>query len=129
MLTESDFAPLLEAVPSYAPQWAQDREGVPPESIPFELTMSLAWHLADRVAAGDETELGAFFGALDSLYRTGNHEMDDRLTVGLLESLIIAAEAREVNLGRISAHITGAEALAGWEASYAYIASKADDVP
>ncbi len=130
MLTESDFAPLLQAVPSYAPQWARDREDAPPESIAFEITMWLAVHLADRLAAGDETELGAFFEALDRLYRMDNPEMDDQLTVGLLESFIYAAERRGVNLSRISTHITGSEALAGWEAAYAYThAGREDEVP
>ena len=120
MVTESDLGPLLHAVPSYAEQWERERAEIRPESPVHELTLWLAVHLADRIAAGDESELDGFFAAVDQLYREGDGEMDDRLTVGLLESLIHAAEDRGVKLARIAMHISGAEARAGWEAAYAY---------
>ncbi len=120
MVTESDLAPLLHAVPSYARQWERERVEIRPESRVHELTLWLAVHLAERIAAGDESELDRFFGAVDQLYREGDGEMDDQLTVGLLESLIHAVEDRGVDLARIAVHIVGAEARAGWEAAYAY---------
>jgi hypothetical protein len=120
MVTESDLAPLLQAVPSYAQQWEQERAEIRPESRVHEITLWLGVHLADRIAVDDESELDGFFGAVDQLYREGDGEMDDRLTVGLLESLIHAAEDRGVDLARIAVHIVGPEARAGWEAAYAY---------
>jgi hypothetical protein len=120
MITELDLAPLLNAVPSYAEKWERNRVETRPEMRVHDLTVWLAEHLADRVAAGDESELSWFFAAVDQLYREGDGEMDDRLTVGLLESLIHAAEDRGVDLVKFDAHIFGVEARAGWEAAYAY---------
>jgi hypothetical protein len=111
MVTESDLAPLLHAVPSYAEQWERERAEIRPESRVHELTLWLAVHLADRIAAGDESELDGFFGAVDQMYREGDGEMDDRLTVWLLESLIHAAEDSGVDLARIAAHIVGPDEM------------------
>ena len=123
MLTDADLAPMLRAVPSYAPEWAAERAGLAAERVAFEFFNGLAWHLADRAAAGDLSEFAPMFAALDRLYRdgAGAGDMDTVLTTGFLESLIFAAEDRGVDVGLIARHLTGADARAGWDAAYAYM--------
>jgi hypothetical protein len=119
-LTEDDFAPLLNAVPSYEPIWAQRRAEVSEDRRVFELLFGLSTHLAGRAAAGDFGEFRWMFAAVDRLYRTGNGEMDDQLTVGFLEGLIYGAAAEAVDPVRIAEHIAGSEAQKGWDAAYTY---------
>lgn len=128
MLTDADLEPILRAVHSYASEWAEERSvglaaGPEPEpSLAYWFFSGLAFHSADRAAAGDFTEFAPMFAALDRLYRDAA-EADDMgtvLTTGFLESLIYSVEGRGLDAALLAPYVTGVDARAGWDAAYAY---------
>jgi len=120
MLTENDFAPLLNAVPSYAPVWDELKQGVRPELVAREFCLWLADHVAERAAKGDFSQLDWLFAAVDQMLRTANEKLSNALVEGFLEDIIHFADIHGVDLSRIAVHINGNEVRPAWEAAYAY---------
>ena len=130
MLTDVDLEPMLRAVPAYAPTWAEERAGLDGAAlnspgVAWFFFDGLAHHLADRAAAGDFSEFAPMFVALDRMYADGAAaaDMDTVLTTGFLESLIYSSQRNRVDPAGIARHVTGDNALAGWDAAYSYVCS------
>ena len=121
IVTDAVLAALLAAVPSYAAPWRERRADLAPERVSLEFRVGLAAHLVERAAAGEISELGPFFDAVDGLYKAGDPDVDDWLTVGLLEDLINLADSHGGDVpARLAAHVRGTEARRGWDAAFAY---------
>ena len=132
MLSESQEAALLNAVPSFEPCWRAWRAdqaeyvarfpeaALTPAAYAHEFLSQLAHHLADRVAAGELGEAEWLFAALEGVYAEAGVELEAALTVGFLESLIYAVERRGGDAAALGRFARGPETLRGWRAAYGY---------
>jgi hypothetical protein len=132
MLSDSQQALLLDAVPSFEAKWRQwlaDRaeyEARFPESAHTsekrerELLFHLSWHVGERVARGDLGEVVWLFAALDQIYREADDELDSLLTIHFLEGLIHAIEEKGTRASVLHAIPMGEQVRGGWNAAYAY---------
>ena len=134
MLSESQYAALLAAVPSFAPRWAAreadhrayvarfPEEALSPRDAAIEFLWQLAWHVGEAVAAGAHPEeLPRLFAALERLYAGADEDLWTQLTVGFLESVIYTAERGGADTSRLAAFTAGPETAHAWRAAYEYI--------
>jgi hypothetical protein len=81
---------LLDACPSFAPQWEAFREEWLKETddLPVYLVLAdFARHLIGLLERGETTDLPAVFAAVERMHVEGGHYVRKAATVGLLESL------------------------------------------
>jgi hypothetical protein len=81
---------LLDACPSFAPQWQafQDEWRSEADDLPLYLVLAdFARHLIGIVERGDTAGLAAVFKAVERLHVEGDHYVREAATVGLLEDL------------------------------------------
>lgn len=133
MLSDSQRAHLLHAVPSFVPKWEErcadraeyearfPRASWTAEDYSREFRVHLAGHLGERVARGELHEVEWFFAALEPLYCDADDDMDAELTVGMLEDLIHFIEMEGAADASILHPIPkGPLTRDAWEAAYAY---------
>lgn len=91
MIAQENMMPvLIEACPSFAPQWEafQEEWRTEPVDLPHYLVMAdFARHLINQLERGDTAGFPEVFGAIERLHREGEHYVREAVTVGLLESL------------------------------------------
>jgi hypothetical protein len=114
MLTDDDWQPLRDAVPSFAERWRAFVEQPWYESDPEYAVPELARHLVDEAAAGRTGELPAFFATLDDLLATASDELYDLATIGLLEDIVYEADRRGVKLTPFDRAAKGSHARKAW---------------
>jgi hypothetical protein len=81
---------LLDACPSFAPQWEAFRDEWREEAddLPVYLVLGdFARHLIGMVERGETAGLPAVFAAVERLHVEGDHYVREAATVGLLEDL------------------------------------------
>jgi hypothetical protein len=81
---------LLDACPSFAPQWQafQDEWREEADDLPLYLVLAdFARHLIGMLERGETAALPAVFGAVERLHVEGEHYVREAATVGLLEAL------------------------------------------
>jgi hypothetical protein len=79
---------LLDACPSFAPQWQafEDEWRSEADDLPLYLVLAdFARHLIGMVERGDTAELPAVFRAIERLHVEGERYVREAATVGLLE--------------------------------------------
>jgi len=135
VLSESQQAALLNAVPSFESVWrhwleeqAEYVQRFPDEALsPLELSREFLWqldrHLGKRIAAGDTGETDWLFAALEPIYRTADSDLWADLTVGFLESLIYAIEYNGGDASLLHPIQKGPAVESAWRAAFAYIHS------
>ena len=114
MLTDDDWEPLRAAVPSFTERWRAFVAQPWYESDPSYAVSELARHLVDEVAAGRNSELPAFFAALDDLLAAASDELYDLATIGLLEDIVYEADRRGVKLTPFERAAKGRHARQAW---------------
>ena len=122
MLTQTDFEPIIAAVPSFQTKWFQWRERgelYGPPSVDFSRYMTE--HLIERAAVDDFTDFSLLFEALEAPLSNPTTELYDSLTMGFLEDLVHACERAGVSLPRVRECIAGGRAQSEWDAAYNYI--------
>jgi hypothetical protein len=90
MITKDDMmGVLLDANPSFAPQWqAFLQEWHAEADLPLYLALAdFARHLIGMIERGDTARLPAVFAAVERLHIEGEHYVREAATVGLLEDL------------------------------------------
>jgi hypothetical protein len=116
MISNDSWAPVRAAVPSFADSWSEHlRQPWYEDDASYGVSL-LARHLVDEVAAGRESELPAVFAALAALLANAGEDLHNLLTIGLLEDLVHAAEAKGVAPRAFEASIQGEHARAAWGA-------------
>ena len=131
MLTEAQRAALLAAVPSFAPRWMawqQDQleytsrfpgEKLSADDVEQEFLWELARHVADRFTTADtEEELAALFAALEEIYAEADAQLYTRLTLSLLEHLIMSLEQKGHNAASLKKYMNGALTTRAWRAAW-----------
>jgi hypothetical protein len=81
---------LLNACPSFAPQWQalQDEWREEADDLPLYVALAdFAQHLISMVERGETAGLLAVFASIERLHVEGEHYVREAATVGLLESL------------------------------------------
>jgi hypothetical protein len=81
---------LLDACPSFAPQWQafQDEWRAEADDLPLHLVLAdFARHRIDKVERGETAGLPAVFAAVERLQVEGDQYVREAATVGLLEDL------------------------------------------
>lgn len=122
MLSDDDWEPLRDAVPSFSERWSAFVAQSWYESDPSYSVSELARHLVDEAAAGRTSELPAFFGAVDRILNGASDELYDLVTIGLLEDVVHEADARGVALKAFDrAARSGDRAREAWNAVVAFI--------
>jgi hypothetical protein len=133
VLSESDQAALLNAVPSFQAAWQQwladqadyvsrfPEEALSPADQTREFFSNLASHLGARVAAGDLAEAEWLFAALERTYNDADDELIAQLTVGFLESLIYSIEYSGGNADILHHVQKGPASAWGWRTAFEYI--------
>ena len=134
MLSDAQYADLLAAVPSFAPEWAARRashreyvarfpdEALSPRDAAVEFLGQLAWHVGEAVARAPRPgEIPALFAALERLYAGADEDLWQQLTIGFLESVIYTAEREGGDTAWLAAHTAGPETAHAWRAAYEYI--------
>jgi hypothetical protein len=86
MVTRADLESIVSALPSFRAKWDQWQELKDPISVEFSFYMSQ--YLVERAAAGDFTDFGLLFAALEAPLSDPTTELYDALTMGFLEDLI-----------------------------------------
>lgn len=83
------FDPLLEADPSFAPQWnAFLADWEDERELPHYLALSdLAHHLVAQLEAGDTQRFKAVFHVVERWHVEGDRDVREAATIGLLEDL------------------------------------------
>lgn len=87
---EEMMAVLLDACPSFTPQWQafQDEWKNEADDPPLYLALAvLARHLIGMMERGDTHSLPAVFATVERLHVEGEHFVREAATVGLLEGL------------------------------------------
>ena len=122
-LTDEFWAPLRDAVPSFATDWDRFRQsaGYDVEAPGFNLTR-LTRHLAQRVRDGERDELAWFGAALERIVGSviGNDDLLTFLRLDVLESLIMYAEEFDVAMSVIYAAL-GPRTREQWPPAYRWM--------
>lgn len=92
MITKDELmGVLLDACPSFAPQWkafqAKWREEAEDLPLLYLVLVDLARHLIGMVERGETASLPAVFAAVERLHVDGDPDVRNAATVGLLEDL------------------------------------------
>lgn len=128
MIDEDDMMDvLLEACPSFTPQWHEFYEEWKddPEGVPLYVILAdFARHLIGFLERGATDELSRVFQTIESLLLEGDNWVKDATAVGILESLQnwnlherTSPEQFRPYLGPTSAR-TWDELIADWEACF-----------
>jgi hypothetical protein len=125
MLTDDDWAPLREAVPSFAERWRAFVALPWYESDPSYTVSELARHLVEEAAAGRAGELPGFFTALDELLAGASDELYDLATIGLLEDVVHEADRQGVKLTPFERAAKGSHAKKAWTAVVNFVHGEA----
>ena len=118
MLTDTQRATLLAAVPSFAPRWTawqQDQldytsrfpeEKLSDEDEQHEFLWELASHVAERFTSADaEGEIAALFAALEEIYAEADAQLYSFLTLSLLEQLMMDFEHKGQDAARLQKYV------------------------
>jgi hypothetical protein len=126
------LATLLDAVPSFAPEWDTWRAGHDDYVAQFpdaeltepetgdEFLAQLASHLARRIATGDTNEVSRVFGALEPMLEGADEATYNALTIGFLESLIYAVEREGAEAAPLGAFAVGRASHEAWSFAFRY---------
>lgn len=91
MIAKNDMMDvLLDACPSFVPQWQtfQDEWREEADDLPLYVALAdFARHLISMVERGETAGLPAAFAVVERLHVEGEHYVREAATVGLLESL------------------------------------------
>jgi hypothetical protein len=131
MLTESQYASLLNAVPSFAPKWAASQaslreyvERFPEDTwtdheIAVDFYSQFASHVGEQVASGDRPEeMPRLVVALEKLYESADEELWGQLTIGFLESVIFTIDRLGKDSTTLAALMVGPETRHAWRIAY-----------
>jgi len=92
------MAMLLAACPSFRQAWEEHVKAAEyDEELLYVHLGEFSRHLVALWTAGDTSEFGAVFGAVEDLHLRGDPHVREAATIGLLESLQSNAEHQEVD--------------------------------
>lgn len=78
----------MAAVPSFRPRWQQFLTEWQGEEIPWYFAMGeLAHYVVDEYESGATSQFAALFAAVESLYQTGDLEIQNLIWFGLFEGI------------------------------------------
>lgn len=124
-VTDADWAPIREAVPSFAATWRKTTEDSSyDDTLPFVSIHELAEHVVKQVIREHPEEVERLADTLE--YEFTIAALHDReryaglLEVGLLEGLIQAADSVGMPLTRLVPLLRGPRTRAHWYAAVAY---------
>jgi hypothetical protein len=131
VLTNSQRAALLAAVPSFAPRWMawqQDQleytsrfpeEKLSDDDVEQELLWELARHVAERFTTPDaERELAALFAALEEIYAEADAQLYSLLTLSVLEQLMMSLEQKGQDAAQLQKYVHGPLTTRAWRAAW-----------
>jgi len=124
-LRDSDWLPLRDAVPSFAPHWRKFvGEGFYNETLPSSNITELTDFVAREILPHNRDGLVAIGETLETMYTMAAFRDDESLeallTIGFLENLIRAAEEYEIPLTRIQPLLAGPRTREQWDDAIAY---------
>ena len=124
-LRDSDWLPLRDTVPSFAPHWRKFvSEGFYNETIPSSNITELAYFVAREILPHNRDGLVAIGETLETMYTMAafrdDESLEGLLTIGFLESLIRAADEYEIPLTRIQPLLAGPRTREQWDDAIAY---------
>ena len=134
MLTNAHRDALLAAMPSFAPRWTKWQQDqleytsrVPEEKLSdedeqHEFLWELSSHVAERFTAADAAgEIAALFAALEEIYAEADAELYSRLTLSLLEQLIMDFEHKGQDAAQLQKYVHGPLTTRAWRAAWEWM--------
>ena len=111
--TDALWAPLREAVPSFAEHWRAytAQPGYDPLHVDMNV-IEFSSHVEDLVRANPDA-LGPLFAVMERLY-VADPELRDLLTINVLEAVTGAADEQGVDFRRLARLLPGPETRAAW---------------
>jgi hypothetical protein len=126
-VTDSSWAPLRDAIPSFGPAWRNYRDSYLYHSEePYNSIAELAKHLVRCAASGETSELPAFFGAFESLYSLAEDPLQDLLRIGVLEGIQLEAANQAVALWHFTPWL-GPASRDAWESATEWLDGPPDE--
>jgi hypothetical protein len=124
-LTDDDWAPLREAVPSYRERWAEmvaDSHYEP--DLPYVTINDFAEFVALTVLRDHPDQVEDLVDTLEAMYTraaiTDDEEIEALLTIGLLEGLIEASDEHGFSLTRVNPLLRGPRTRLQWDKALGY---------